>query len=212
MHSRNQRRLQNKARTRKAARAVVERMEDRQLLSGTLTIAPNNVSSIILDVAPNGGIITLIDGNQLTYSPNQFSDVHVTTKLNNQSLEIRASVVPINVTCNVPALVQFDGISGLSKINANVKVDCLTGTNHVRIDDTGNSTGRNGTVTWGSGDYVAVKGLAPAEIDYDNTNTGPIDITTGAGADSLNVSAVGSAATMNVRSAGDIDNVRIVEI
>jgi hypothetical protein len=207
MHSGTHRRRHNKPQTRTAARAVVEQMEGRDLLSGTLTIAPTNVASVILDVAPNGGIITIYDGNQTTYSPNQFSAVNVTTKLSNESLEIRASVVPINVSCTVPGPVQFDGTSGLTKINANVKVDCLSGVTHIRVDDTNDATPRNATVGWGPGSYVGVKNLAPAEIDY--INAGPVDIITGGGSDSLNVSHVESSNTMTVRSSDGEDNVTI---
>ena len=42
-------------------------------------------------VAPNGGIITLVNGNQTTYNPNQYSAVQVNSYQSYESVEIRAS-------------------------------------------------------------------------------------------------------------------------
>src|SRR3954453_12213993 len=82
----------------RAVGTVLESMEQRRLMSGTLTITPNSGNdSITIDVTAAGGVRKLINGVTTNYPPGQWSDITINATGDNEQLTIRGSVVPIDI-------------------------------------------------------------------------------------------------------------------
>jgi hypothetical protein len=187
----------------RATAAVFEQMEQRQLMSGTLTIAPANPSdSIVLDVAANGGIIKIVNGAQTTYSPGQWSDVLV----HGQAVTVRGSTVPVLISTAQASVITIGGPAGLQKIKADVKFDAVGVPSTFNINDTGDNSPRNAVMSEYGG-FVEIKNFAPANIDLNPNCVGALNVTTGGGDDTFTAKWVPANSSLNMDSAGGTDTV-----
>jgi hypothetical protein len=213
----------SKARRRSAVLPVVERVEGRRLMSGTLFVDnANGAGSITLDVNAGGGVETIVNGVKTDYSQGDWSNVVIETGSDSQPVNVKATVVPTTLTVGA-GLVTFHDSHGMRDIKAVVTLETNAPVQqppftyhdnpyHIVFNDTGDTTPRNITMDYVNGSNV-LNGMAIGNIFFldHNIKEGPgtISMITGSGADNVQIDHVDQDDSLTINSSGGADTVTI---
>jgi hypothetical protein len=207
--------------------AGLEPLEGRWLLSTGLVVNDTpGVDAITLGVTAAGGVSVIVNGNQTDYAPGQWDSVLIWSTAGQDTINVRATVVPSVVHyLRDPVTVKVGDASGVQNIKASLNMNGATGGPVVpgyamiTIDDTGDSAARNVMMTR-IGDKEAITGLAPAEISIgvEVSPVGPepvsdlgdvLSLTTGSGADTIVVRGLRDALRTTFYNAAGNDAINV---
>lgn len=203
-----------------------ERLERRTLLSTLVVSGTSGDDTITLDVTPQGGVETIVNGVKQDYAPNQWDAVDVSSGTGNDTINVKATVVPTTLRYLGFATINVGDEHGVQDIKAMLTADGsapgpLAGGNAaLTLDDTGDSAARNISLAFAPVDLETVTGLAPAQIDFGARfalaspaagaqGSDSLDIVTGSGDDTVRVDAIRSGMPTDIGNSGGQDAVNI---
>ena len=173
--------------------------------------------TVTLDTIGNFGRISGLAPETISYKYADTSSVSVTTGHGADTVNVRATGVSTALstsgggdTVNVGNAGSVQGILGTLSIENPPSHDTIS------VDDSADTTARTVTLStfvnpadsehnsdpWGS-----ITGLAPAAINYEYRDTSSVSVTTGHGADTVNVRATGVSTALSTSGGGDTVNV-----
>ncbi len=174
-------------------------------------VARNVTLSTFVSGGANFGSITGLAPAAIKYKYADTSGVNLTTGFADDTVNVRATGVVTNLstlggndTVNVGNAGSAQGILGA------LTIQNPGGFTSVHVDDSTDTVARTATLsTFNSGgfDWGSIIGLAPASIVYKYADTSNVNVTTGSGADTVNVLATGR--TTNLSTSGGHDTVNV---
>jgi hypothetical protein len=165
------------------------------------------------------------------YQPNQWDSANINSSTGADTIDVQATVVPtiVHYAAN-NATINVGDASGVQNIKATLNMNGVAGgpiadgTANIFINDTGDITARTATFTT-SGDQQIISGLAPAQITIGvvihplsaqasrlpgaPAGLETLDLTTGAGGDSITVSSLRASLPTGFYNAGGNDSYNI---
>jgi hypothetical protein len=161
----------------------------------------------------NWGSITGLAPAAINYRYRDTSSVNLTTGSGSDTVDVLATGVPTNITNGGWADVVNVGTGGsVQGILGTLTLQNPPGFNTVNVDDSADTTARTVTLsTYSSGglNWGSITGLAPAAIDYKYDDTSSVHVTTGTGADTVDVLATGVPTYLSSNGGADTVNVGI---
>jgi hypothetical protein len=165
--------------------------------------ATYTVTSARFDRAGWGGFFYASDiESETMWTGTQADTVNVPSTYPNQPVYLNSSGG--NDVVNVG-----NSTNGVQSIRASVRADNTPAFTTLNISDAANAAARSAEIDV-SGSYTYVFNLAPAWIGTNNSDTAAINITTGTGADDIDVAR--NSETVNLNSAGGLDTVDIGQV
>ena len=206
MHRKSNRKSPLSLRARRAVLAEV--LEPRTLLSTLLVNGTAGDDTITLGVTAADGVKVIVNGSEKDYAPGQWTAVQVDSGTGNDTMDVRATVVPTAISGEGSGTVNVGDPKGVQDIKAALRVNGFPMGTDINVDDTGDATARtvNITATPPTAQIVpkveTIAGLAPADITF--TSNPPLalsgdalaiplfenpalHLTTGSGDDTVNV-------------------------
>jgi len=213
-------------RPRLVVATACESLERRTLLSTLVVSGTAGDDTITLDVTPQGGVETVVNGVKQDYAPNQWDAVEVGSGTGNDTINVKATVVSTTLRYLQFATINVGDEHGVQDIKANLTADGsapgpLAGGNAaLTLDDTGDSAARDISLAFAPVDLETVTGLAPAQIDFgarfalaspapSAQGSDSLDIVTGPGDDTVRVDAIRAGMPTDIRNSGGQDAVKI---
>ncbi len=160
-----------------------------------------DVSSARFDRSGWGGLSYAADIEALTLTTGTGNDtVNVTSTFENQPIVLNSAGGEEIVNLG-------DSTNGVQQILADVQIQNDPWFTTVNISDAGNSNSRNAILDQWAGNFGALAGLAPAYITWDNSDIREVRITTGSGADHLEVRR--SSERLMISNTNGVDHVSL---
>lgn len=217
--------------TRRAPSAHLESLEERRLLTALIVNDTSAVDTITLGVTALGGIKVILNGKETDYQPNQWDSANINSSTGADTVNVQETTVPtiVHYAAN-NATINVGDASGVQNIKASLNMNGVAGgpiadgTANIFINDTGDVLPRTAVLTT-SGDQQIITGLAPAQITIGviihplSAQASPLpgapagmetlDLTTGAGGDSITVSSLRASLPTGFYNAGGNDSINI---
>lgn len=207
-------------------RANCEPLERRTLLSALVVNGTAGDDTIALGVTPQGGVETIVNGVTQDYAPGQWDAVDVNSGTGNDTIDVKATVVPTTLRYLGFATINVGDEHGVQDIKAILTADgsapgpLANGTAALTLDDTGDSSPRNVSLGFAPVDLETIGGLAPAEIDFGArfallspaagaADPDSLSIVTGSADDVVNVKAIRADMPADIRNSGGQDAVNV---
>ena len=208
-------------------RAIVscEPLERRTLLSTLVVSGTGEDDAITLDVTAAGGVRTVVNGVSTDYAAGQWTDVAVNSGAGDDTINIKATVVPTLVRYAEKASIQVGDASGVQDIKSALTINnAVPGpvradqAADITLDDSGDATARSISLAAPTGPIETITGLSPAEIDISRVNpfdtatapsTDSLTLISGSGADSMDVHGLLPNLITSIRNSGGNDTVDV---
>ena len=148
----------------------------------------------------NWGSITGLAPAAINYKYADTTSVSLTTGTGADTVNVLATGVPTNINDYGNDLVNVGNSGSVQGILAALSLQDTPADNTISIDDHADVTARTVTLsTYSSGgaNWGSITGLAPAAINYKYADTSSVSLTTGTGADTVNVLATGVTTNIN---------------
>jgi Calpain family cysteine protease len=159
----------------------------------------------------NWGSITGLAPAAINYKYGNTSSVNIVTGTAADTVDVLATGTTTNITSSGGADVINVGSTGsVQGILGRLYLQNSPSHDTVNVYDSADTTARTATLnTYTSGAYNwgSITGLAPATINYKYNETGSVNLTTGTGADIVDVLATG--VTTNITTSGGIDTINV---
>ena len=201
--------LQRNRRRRGCRGYLCEGLENRTLLSALSVAGPGSGhDSFTLDVTPAGGVKLVVDGAEHDYAPGQFDSVAIFLDAISDTIDVRATVVPVSISQAQITVVNVGDANGVQDIRAPLVVAAAQNSTQMNLDDTGDPTARE--IVLNSSDRIS--GLAPADITCVPSDprgqTIAFKIITGSGSDNVNVQGL-AAGLLTLDNSGGHDTISL---
>ena len=157
------------------------------------------------------GSITGLSPAAINYKYADTNSVSVTTGSGADTVNVRATGVTTNLsTSGGLDVVNVGNAGSVQGILGALNVQNPPSHDTINVNDSADATARTvtlSTFTSGGSPWGSITGLAPAAINYKYADTNSVSVTTGSGADTVNVRATG--VTTNLSTSGGLDVVNV---
>ena len=187
---------------------LAEALEPRTLLSTLVVNGTAGDDTIALGVTAAGGVKVIVNGSEKDYAPGQWTAVQVDSGTGNDTINVKATVVPTAIGGEGSGTVNVGDANGVQDIKAALRINGFPMGTDINADDTGDATARTVDIsaTPPTAQIVpkveTIAGLAPVDITF--TSNPPLalagqglaiplfenpalSLTTGSGDDTVNV-------------------------